>query len=239
MFYFLSGKHSLRVKKIPRSIFALSFMLLTGCSQKFQGLNATIEEALYGFDDVALTKEQVQNIPYASMYVRINDGPRIFMVLAFAEKNPATGAERLKWLSADSAMIVTENGRIVKTLNLEEANIAGISVAKENAIGDNLPLPLVSSVTNWQATYDWQPNYRFGNHTMITSAKVREEKLNSLLWSRDTSLIEEHIVFSNSKSSMANQYWVDNSGNVVKSDQWLIPEQLSISYEVLKPYSSN
>lgn len=233
MFYFPSAK------KLYRFSFALSLAFLAGCSQKFQGVNATIEEALYGFEDVALTKEQVQDIPYASMYVTINDGPRIFMVLAFAEKNPTTGAERLKWLSADRAMIVTENGRIVKTLNLEKANIADISTTNKKQSTQYSSLPRVKSQANWSATYDWQPNYRFSNSAEITSKKVRDETLTSLLWNKHTTLIEEQITFSSNSTSMESRYWVDESGNVVKSDQWLIPEQLSISYEILKPYSSN
>ena len=100
-----------------------SLLLLSACTQKFNDVNATLDEALFGAEDVALTSDKIAELPYASSFVRINDGAQLFMVLAFAEPNPATGIMQLKWLSSDKAMIVTENGRVVKTLGLAQANL--------------------------------------------------------------------------------------------------------------------
>lgn len=49
------------------------------------------------------------------------------MVLAYVGENPQTGAEQLKWMSSDKAMIVTENGRIVQTLLLPYENLSGLA----------------------------------------------------------------------------------------------------------------
>ena len=91
-------------------------LFLAGCSQQFQDVNSTFDEAFFGSSDVELSKEYIQNLPYSSIYAEVNDQGKIFMVLAYVGENPQTGAEQLKWMSSDKAMIVTENGRIVQTL---------------------------------------------------------------------------------------------------------------------------
>ncbi len=40
---------------------------------------------------------------------QLNDGPQLFVVLAFAENG------QQKWVTQDQAVIVTQNARIVKT----------------------------------------------------------------------------------------------------------------------------
>lgn len=92
----------------------LSIFLLSACTQKFNDVNATLDEAFFGADDVVLSKQKIIELPYASSFVRINGGANLFMVLAFAEKNPETGAMQLKWLSSDKAMIVTEGDALLK-----------------------------------------------------------------------------------------------------------------------------
>jgi len=62
------------------------------------------------------------------------------------------------------------------------------------------------------------------------------EKITSLLWQKQTTQVHEVITFDQIGQQMQNDYWVDTQGNVVKSAQWLIPDELFIEIEVLKPY---
>jgi len=147
-------------------------LLLTACSQKAKDVNATFDAAFFGSSDVELSKEYIQTLPYSSIYAEVNDQGKIFMVLAYVGKNPQTGAEQLKWMSSDKAMIVTENGRIVQTLLLPYENLSGLVFQPLDVFSSaNNSSPESSSAfdvsTNpgaqkWQAVYDWQPNYRFG-----------------------------------------------------------------------------
>ncbi|MFB9213676.1 YjbF family lipoprotein [Vibrio sinaloensis] len=213
-----------------RSLVILAVCLIAGCSQRFQDVNSTIYEALFGFDDIILSAEKVEQLPYASMYARINDGPQIFMVLAFVDINPVTGNKQLKWLSSDSAMITTENGRIVKTTHLPDANLAGLSAS--NA----LTSPTAES-TSWQSEYDWQPDYHYGKKALVDSFPAGFETVQSLLWEKETRLVQEVITFTESQRSMTSKYWIDTQGDVVKSQQWLIPQRLKVNIEILKPYA--
>lgn len=222
-------------------LLSLSFFVL-GCSQRYQDTNATIMEAFYGPQDIEISEQQLRETPYASMYVKINDGPRIFMVLAFVERNGRSDAPRLKWVSADRAMLVTENGRIVKTLNLPNANLVDIEFSEDTPFSSsNIMSPTKSDLTlksqHWQATYDWQPMYQYNHLASVETRYLGKEQFQSLLWNKSTFLFEESIEFSALNQSMTSRYWLDDKGATVKSSQWLIPEQLHIELEILKPYS--
>ncbi|MDN3683986.1 YjbF family lipoprotein [Vibrio sinaloensis] len=95
----------------------------------------------------------------------------------FVDINPVTGNKQLKWLSSDSAMITTENGRIVKTTHLPDANLAGLSAS--NA----LTSPTAES-TSWQSEYDWQPDYHYGKKALVDSFPAGFETVQSLLWEK-------------------------------------------------------
>ncbi|EGA69189.1 putative lipoprotein [Vibrio sinaloensis DSM 21326] len=213
-----------------RSLVILAVCLIAGCSQRFQDVNSTIDEALFGVDDIVLSVEKVEQLPYASMYVRINDGPQIFMVLAFVDTNPVTGNKQFKWLSSDSAMITTENGRVVKTTHLPDANLAGLSAS-------NAHTSPTTETTSWQSEYDWQPDYHYGERAIVESFPTGFETVQSLLWKKETRQVQEVITFTESQQSMTSKYWIDTQGDVVKSQQWLVPQRLKVDIEILKPYA--
>lgn len=138
---------------------ALSLVLFLigsiGCTQKFNDVSATVKEAYSNYVDIELTADEIRDVPYASAYLTIGSQKQVFVVLAFAEENKKTGITRLKWVSADNAMIITENGRIVKTLGLQSNNLAGIhSQVPQYDATSNIPIA-------YKALYDWTPDYRY------------------------------------------------------------------------------
>ncbi|MFN3018155.1 YjbF family lipoprotein [Vibrio coralliilyticus] len=212
------------------TLFIAAFITFsTGCTQRFTDTNETLKEAFWGFEDVSLNKETIEEVPYASSYFKINDGPQIFMVLAFVEKNPQSGKTLHKWLSSDKAMIVTEEGRVVKTYNLPEANLAG-KLSADNLIHFNAPQ------YHWTSLYDWQPDYQYNHQAKIKTESVATVKLNSVMWSQKVKIWQEYISFEKLDKTMQSTFWVDSNGNVLKSAQWVIPGQLFIEQEILKPY---
>lgn len=225
------------MNNIKLLFFILGGLLLSGCSQKIQDVNATFNEAVFGIDDVDLSAEHINSLPYASAFVTINDGPKVFMVLALAEKKPTSNALQLKWVSSDNAMIVTENGRIVKTLSLPVNNLAGL-----NSSSENTHFPAFSSVlmnqSSWTAVYDWMPNYRYHYQAVITPIKGEQTSVTSLLWTKNVTAIKEYVSFESLDTHFTNQYWVDNQGNTVKTVQFLGPNMTKIEMTILKPFRS-
>ena len=224
-------------------------LFVAGCSQQFQDVNSTFDEAFFGSSDVELSKEYIQTLPYSSIYAEVNDQGKIFMVLAYVGENPQTGAEQLKWMSSDKAMIVTENGRIVQTLLLPYENLSGLAFHPLNTFSSaNSSSPDSSSMFDvsanpgaqkWQAVYDWQPNYRFGYKANITRTYAGNETVETPLASIDTKKFQEKVNFPMLEQEMTNEYWVDSKGQVVKAIQYLGPDMTRLELTVLKPYQSN
>jgi len=224
-------------------------LFLAGCSQQFQDVNSTFDEAFFGSSDVELSKEYIQTLPYSSIYAEVNDQGKIFMVLAYVGENPHTGAEQLKWMSSDKAMIVTENGRIVQTLLLPYENLSGLAFQPLNTFSSaNSSSPDSSSAFDvsmkpgaqkWQAVYDWQPNYRFGYKANITRTYAGNETVETPLASIDTKKFQEKINFPMLEQEMTNEYWVGSKGKVVKTIQYLGPDMTRLELTVLKHYQSN
>lgn len=214
-------------------------LLLSGCSQQFQDLNATFNEAIFGDADVSTTAEYIQDLPYASIYAEINDQGKIFMVLAFVGQNPVTGAEQLKWMSSDKAMIVTENGRVVQTLLLPYENLSGLTVKPANALVPSFDLSVTPKAQEWQATYDWQPDYRFGYSANIVRTYLNEETIQTPIANIEARKFVEQISYPALGQDIENQYWVNKKGQVVKTVQYLGPEMTRLELTLLKPYQAN
>ena len=224
-------------------------LFLAGCSQQFQDVNSTFDEAFFGSSDVELSKEYIQNLPYSSIYAEVNDQGKIFMVLAYVGENPQTGAEQLKWMSSDKAMVVTENGRIVQTLLLPYENLSGLAFQSLNTFSSANNSSASSSsafdvsadpgAQKWQAVYDWQPNYRFGYKANITRTYAGNETVETPLASIDTKKFQEKINFPMLEQDITNEYWVDSKGKVVKTIQYLGPDMTRLELTVLKHYQSN
>ncbi|MFO6427187.1 YjbF family lipoprotein [Escherichia coli] len=72
----------------------------------------TFRASLFDNQDITVADQQIQALPYSTMYLRLNEGQRIFVVLGYIEQ------EQSKWLSQDNAMLVTHNGRLLQPSNL-------------------------------------------------------------------------------------------------------------------------
>lgn len=201
-----------------------------GCTQKFNDVSATVQEAYSNYIDVELTSEEIEAIPYASAYLRIGSQKQVFVVLAFAETNPLTKNKQLKWVSADNAMIVTENGQIVKTIGLQTTNLA--SVCGQVPIYSPKP-------SKYTLSYDWAEQYRYGFQATVTRTFKRQDVVKTPLSTTQTSLYEETVTFPSLSQSVKNLYWVDGKGKVLKSLQHLGPNMPPIELTILKGYSKS
>ncbi|RWX56605.1 YjbF family lipoprotein [Photobacterium chitinilyticum] len=236
------------MRSLQRSFLYFSVLLisaiLSGCSQKFNDVNDTVNLALFGETDTKLTQDEIQNLPYASIYARVADGPQAFMVLALAEpkislnkhQTPPAQAIRLKWMSSDNGMLVTENGRIVKTLNLPQGNLIDTSSSEPDPL--TLGLHLSSTPTSWQRSIDWQPDYHYGYTLRSEFARQKD----AVILSNDTPIEALHFTETVTASSLGieyqNDFWLHPiTGKVLKSRQKLAPSLPYVEITLLKPYS--
>lgn len=204
--------------------------LMFGCTQKFNDVSATVQEAYGNYIDVELTPQQIEAVPYASAYLKIGNQKQIFVVLAFAEQNPFTGKTQLKWVSSDKAMVVTENGHIVKTVNLQNDNIAGVY--------GQIPAYTPTN-TEYLLSYDWEEQYRYGFPAHITRTYQGKEVVTTPLSSTSANVYRESVEFPSLSETVENFYWVDDRGHVVKTLQHLGPNMVPIELTILKGYSKS
>ncbi|HHX8599914.1 TPA: YjbF family lipoprotein [Vibrio alginolyticus] len=198
-----------------------------GCTQKFNDVSATVQEAYGNYIDVELTPEEIEAVPYASAYLKIGNQKQVFVVLAFAEPNPLTGNTQLKWVSADKAMVVTENGHIVKTIGLQTTNLAGIY--------GNVPAYSAPSM-QYFLSYDWADKYRYGFPAKVQRSRQGKETVITPISSTSTDVYTEVVTFTSLEKSVENQYWVNGKGEVVKTRQHLGPNMVPVELTILKGY---
>lgn len=221
--------NTLLSQKWMRLLVVLPVLSLTfGCTQKFNDVSATVQEAYGNYIDVELTPEEIEAVPYASAYLKIGSQKQVFVVLAFAELNPLTGQTQLKWVSADKAMVVTENGHIVKTIGLQTTNLAGVY--------GNVPAYSNSSA-QYKLSYDWSEQYLYGFQTNVERSHQGKETVTTPVASTETDVYTELVTFPSLEETVENTYWVDSEGQVVKTRQHLGPNMVPVELTILKGYS--
>ncbi|MFW1432018.1 YjbF family lipoprotein [Vibrio parahaemolyticus] len=208
------------------------FFIIQGCTQKFNDVSATVQEAYGNYIDVEMSSDEINAVPYASAYLRLGNQKQVFVVLAFAEQNPLNGKIQLKWVSADKAMIVTENGHIVKTIGLQNGDLAGV-------YGDVPDFSSDSASVNYALSYDWATQYRYGFPARVTRSYSGQETLTTPMSSATTNVYKETVEFSSLSHGIENIYWVDELGQVVKTLQYLGPNMIPVELTILKGYSKS
>ena len=222
--------------------------VLAGCSQKFKDVNDTMKLAVLGDADTELHADDINNLPYASIYARIGNGPQAFMVLALAEPAPVfsynTGNStsksgspvQLKWLSSDNGMLVTEHGRLVKTLNLPQGNLVASHSPQPDPLQLGLHLP--GTPLTWQRQIDWQPGYHYGYQ--LTSVFTRQDNAVVMINQRPVEVMHfiETVTVDVLDMSYDNEFWLDPAtGKVLKSRQKIAPGLPYLDITLLKPFS--
>ncbi|MGI9832785.1 YjbF family lipoprotein [Vibrio vulnificus] len=214
-----------------RLLVALPILSLTvGCTQKFNDVSATVQDAYNNYIDVELTPDEIKAVPYASAYLKIGNQRQVFVVLAFADHNPLTDKTQLKWVSADKAMVVTENGHIVKTIGLQNYNLAGVY--------GNVPAYTPSQI-EYPLSYDWREQYRYGFPAKVTRTYQGNAAVNTPISTTQTNVYRETVYFPTLSQSVDNIYWVDNQGQVIKTLQHLGPNMEPIELTILRGYGKS
>ena len=104
---------------MKKVIFLFSIVFLISCSSLNNGKIApgyfeafeSITNLIFGYDN-QIDPQIIENIPYASIKVRIGKGPEALMILQ------RVNGEEYTWVSADDVYIVIKNGKIIKTQGL-------------------------------------------------------------------------------------------------------------------------
>lgn len=208
---------------MQRLAILLSCLLLQACSDTTKGLGSSLWHSVMGDDGIQLTHDEIQNMRYASQYMRINNGPQIFVVLAYDENG------QQKWVTQDRSMIVTEHGRIVKTSGLGDnlqqvTNLASDPLINANQIIDG---------ASWTRQMAWT------EHQQVRMATARSiftwDGTDTLKIAESTTpvrVLDEEITADG--KSWHNRFWIDSEGHIRQSKQYLGPDYWSVNTILLK-----
>lgn len=217
-------------------VIVLSVLFLESCSSlNLQGIAPNyidayinIKGSILGFDDYPISREFVQDIPYASMRLKIGKGASGLLILEEKQGNNYT------YLSADNVRVVIRRGKIIRTSGLDN-NLVNIKEPNNpfkeflESEKDELSYYSYSSYDN-PALIDLR--------TKVTLKRIEIEEVTILDLKYSLLKFQEQIENTYLGWSVVNYYWIDPKDNFVwKSQQTISPILPFFKYEVTKkPY---
>lgn len=181
--------------------------------------------AVVGSPGVPISRDLVDETPYATIAAKIGNGPRSLLVLWRTE-----GAT-LHWLSADGAAIVTRGGRVVRTAGLP-TTIRDTIISGADPVVTGLQLDPEGTLFTREVDFP-----SIGIVVMSSDFRVVGPKsINIAEIDFETILVEEEVVAGHLNWKFTNRYWVDPAdGFVWRSQQTISRDFPPIVIEVLKP----
>jgi hypothetical protein len=178
------------------------------------------------FGDGAVTREQAASIAYASMGWRLNGSGEHLIVLA-----TDTGGEQL-WTSAEHIVLVTRNGRIVRTVGLPK------DLAATTMDTSRIQSPVAALQGPLQTTR--QQDFPDMNHYGVTircRALARGRETITILGSAvATTRVDENCAAQGLDWRFTDTFWVDpQSGLSWKTIQHIHPGGEVIQTQVFRP----
>ena len=204
---------------------------LAGCTnansnyiQYFQLIRQSFSQP---FNNGAVPREQAASIPYASMGYRLNGARQNLLVLATDTNGD------LLWTSANHVVLVTRDGRLVRTVGLPR-NIASVTPTLNAAMTP--PSQVLKSAFTSVRSADFPDD---GHYSVPIQCKTisRGRATITILGKALSTVRADEICESSSLGwSFRDSYWVDaQSGFVWRSIQHLTPKGDTVETEVLRP----
>ena len=192
--------------------------------QFFDVLHASFQN---GLGNARVTREQAAAIPYASLGYRVGDGPELLLVLA--TENDAG----LLWTSAEHVVIVTRQGRVVRSVGF--AHDLGASAA---GLGSDLPAlsTALQGPSSYKRYMDFPDIGVYGAALSCRLSSSRPETIKILGSAVQTVKILESCAAPSLKWSFTNTYWIDRDGALVwRSIQYIHPRLPELHVEIFRP----
>ena len=185
----------------------------------------SVKNALFGYPDLNITREIVENIPYASALLKIGKGTQGLVILETVENN------NYAWVSKDNVYIVTKDGRIVRSLNLLN-NLTKITSINQS-FEDLLTKP--NPVTEYYSYYSFKDPLLLNLKVNVSVTNKGLQEIEILGKSMRLILIEESITSELIGWKAKNKFWVDPDNYFVwKSIQNISPKLPEFIFEVTK-----
>ena len=220
------------MRKISGLAGAILALLATGCSSGLLGntnYSQFFKMARQSFKasmgDARITRGQAAAIPYASMGYRQDGANEVMVILA-----TDTLGEQL-WTSSAKVVIVTRDGRIVRTLGLTH------DLSHLTGRGD-LPAPAVAISAPF-ASSRIEDFPELGMYGVIVTCNARaagRQTIKILEHPIATMRVDETCRSLKPEWSFTDNYWIDlDNGRVWRSRQHVHPKGTIVETEIFRP----
>lgn len=200
-------------------------MALSGCGSLFLESISTLK--LFPKDNNGGISNQVLKLKYASLKASINDRLASVLILAFDDNY------RLTWVSADNIKIITQHGKIVETIGLNN-DIRILNSPNVNSISYFLKTNKIYH-SEYYIQYS-NPTTKLLNAKSTFQVIDKTEFIHSITNQvNQVYLISEEVSIDKISFNYINYYWITNEGFVVRSKQMVAPK-IKLRLEILKPY---
>lgn len=203
-------------------------LALSACSGTYYSYVDTLQLAFSSADDVDLTLQQVREAPSDLMYVSHGERSRAAMALLRLEEG------QHKWVSADKALLIMEQGRIVRTVGFSN-DLLYLS----NTQADHIRHPdTINASSEWLRLADWQ-NGEYGYAIKSRFNVLPNQTLSFFGQSLITTKVTEQVTYASPANFLRfdkqwqNEFWFDTAtGTLIKSEQQLAPfgERFEMTY---------
>ena len=210
----------------------LILIFLTGCSN-FNANNIApgyvqayqaIKNAVRGYENTTITRELIDNIPYASSMISIGNGPIGLMILESIKGNESV------WITADEIYFVIKKGKIVETKGLSN-NLSNLLLPSYFEDSD---LRQISQQETLNFYYSYDEPELIDLEVKVNYTNMGPRLVNILDDEKELILVKEKISNDYIGWQVENKYWIDDTGYVWKSQQYISPKLPSINYEITK-----
>ncbi|CAD6017362.1 gfcB_1 [Escherichia coli] len=221
-----NGSHASTLKS-PSYTKSVSWQHYPGCTHSQQSMVDTFRASLFDNQDITVADQQIQALPYSTMYLRLNEGQRIFVVLGYIEQ------EQSKWLSQDNAMLVTHNGRLLKTVKLNN-NLLEVTNSGQDPLRNALA---IKDGSRWTRDILWSEDNHFRSATLSSTFSFAGlETLNIAGRNVLCNVWQEEVTSTRPEKQWQNTFWVDSAtGQVRQSRQMLGAGVIPVEMTFLKP----
>tara|TARA_B100001057_G_scaffold397011_1_gene407013 strand:+ start:33 stop:716 length:684 start_codon:yes stop_codon:yes gene_type:complete len=206
------------------------FFMISGCTAfdtsriapGYKDTYIAIKNALVGYPESPIPVKTINNIPYASMLIKIGKGPTGLVILE------SKLGKKYTWLSADEIYLVLQNGKIIESRGFEN-NLTGSFQA---------PLPFEEIIKG--EIHELQDYYSYDdpplkNLGLAFKYQVKGKEYIQILDKKKELLkVEEYGSSKILGWQFVNTYWIDGDYQVWKSIQYISPKLPEINYILTK-----
>ena len=217
----------------------LNLALLIICGLFFKGCSAIPENVagnfkvainafnalVFGYEDFPISRELIEQIPYASIRMKIGKGPAGLLIL-----ESINNEDEYTWTSADGIFITTKSGRIIAAQGLPN-----------NLNYFNSSEPTFLQIIKEETTEGYYRYITLDNPEVFDMRIKVNYKIIGLtkisIFNNEIEVLEIQEDISNKyiRWEYSNKYWVDpETGFVWESDQMIAPNIPHISIQVTK-----